>query len=149
MGEGGSGACWIKNNFMKRSDFLRSLAAVLVAPSILVEVAESVASDTVGAAVQPPLVRHYRAFHWKVTVDQIQDREFMIFLLRDPRSDFWAEAARTGVDLTKPHEMMMGPCQDDFVRDLQTIVIRQPGTPLPPQPTPAEREQKWREAIHT
>ncbi len=107
---------------MKRSEFLKALAAVIVAPSILITAAETM--EAPAAIVDPPVLM--KAFWWKVSEDQVLDTGYMRWLLTDPASDFWKAAAKHGVDLTQPHTIQMGLMHDDFVRTLQTIVIRQP-----------------------
>ena len=123
---------------MKRSDFLKCLAAVIAAPSVLVSLPETVtpvdvAADaglyegsavTMAANSETPIL--FNAFWWKVSDEQVMDTAYMKFLLTDPRSDFVQAAAKHGIDLSKPHQIQIGFVNDDFIRTLQTIVIKQP-----------------------
>lgn len=124
---------------MKRSDFLKCLAAVIAAPSVLISSEEPIvpaAADpalyetsavTMAANSETPILMN--AFWWKVSDEQVLDTDYMKFLLTDPRSDFWRTAVKHGIDLNKPHQLQVGWVNDDFVRTLQTIVVKQPKKP--------------------
>ncbi len=109
---------------MKRSDFLKALAAVIVAPSVLVSMPQTATAAPV--ADKEEELPQYRAFWWKVSDEEVMDKAYMAYLLTDPRSDFRKAALKHGVDLNKPHTLSIGFVNDDFIRTLQTIVVKQP-----------------------
>ncbi len=101
---------------MNRSSFIRSLALLIAAPSVIIDVASN---STAALDVKKP------AFWFKITEEMQSDIPLMDHLLNSKNSWVYKNALEKGVDLSKPFEMKVGYHGDDFTKNLLTAVITQ------------------------
>lgn len=104
---------------MRRSEFLKSIAAIIAAPSAIVGIAEALQPLTI------PKTTHLVAAYFKITRDMYMDAECMRYLTENKDSDLYRNARRHGIDTDKEMEFKMGYMKNDFIKNCFTILILQ------------------------
>lgn len=110
---------------MTRKSSIRSLCILAAAPSLVCEVGKEsdiLLLDKVPKPHSPQTIKI--AAYWKVCSEMLKDDNYMDWLF-SCESDFFRKFFEAGADISKPYTIKIGYENDDFSRNLKTVVISQ------------------------
>lgn len=99
---------------MKRSDFIKSIALILVAPKV---VAQTIS--------QEPKLNPVKRYKFKITGEMRADIRYIDYLFENKNSWLRHDCELAEIDFDKPFEVNFGYERGDFVRNSVTVIISQ------------------------
>ncbi len=99
---------------MNRSSFIKSIATIFAAPSLLTNLRPV-----------PTPNKKYRTMHYAITQEMQDDSNLMEYIVFNPNSQLNLNAREAGIDLSEPFEMTAGLINNDFVNNIVTLQIKQ------------------------
>lgn len=102
---------------MKRTEFIKSIALLIAAPKILggMKPIEKIAIESAKKV----------GCYFKITQEMQDDVQYLEWMFNDKTSFLWEGCSKKGIDLSKHFTIQIGYEEDDFTRNLKTVVITQ------------------------